>query len=76
MRDEVSETENIRRNLAIERQIVEGCDILLDVQQIFIRQGTIFSYYTFTVLFVILYLFVFFLQNYIWQHQTCSAAIF
>ncbi|XP_075257120.1 ras-specific guanine nucleotide-releasing factor 2-like isoform X7 [Convolutriloba macropyga] len=40
MRDEVSETENIRRNLAIERQIVEGCDILLDVQQIFIRQGT------------------------------------
>lgn len=40
MHDEVSETENIRKNLSIERQIVEGCDMLLDVNQIFIRQGT------------------------------------
>ena len=40
MQDEVSETENIRKNLAIERMIVEGCDILLDVNQTFVRQGT------------------------------------
>ncbi|KAH9398683.1 Ras protein-specific guanine nucleotide-releasing factor, partial [Tyrophagus putrescentiae] len=33
MHDEVSETENIRNNLAIERIIVGGCDILLDVNQ-------------------------------------------
>ena len=39
MQDEVSETENIRKNLAIERMIVEGCDILLDVNQTFVRQG-------------------------------------
>ncbi|CAL1527360.1 unnamed protein product, partial [Lymnaea stagnalis] len=39
MHDEVSETENIRKNLAIERMIVEGCDILLDVNQTFVRQG-------------------------------------
>ena len=38
---QVSETENIRKNLAIERMIVEGCDILLDVNQIFVRQGTL-----------------------------------
>ena len=37
--DEVSETENIRKNLTIERMIVEGCDILLDINQIFVRQG-------------------------------------
>ena len=43
MHDEVSETENIRKNLSIERQIVEGCDMLLDVNQIFIRQGTFVS---------------------------------
>ena len=36
---QVSETENIRKNLAIERMIVEGCDILLDVNQVFVRQG-------------------------------------
>jgi len=41
MHDEVSETENIRKNLAIERMIVEGCDILLDVNQMFVRQGTL-----------------------------------
>ncbi|XP_070543537.1 ras-specific guanine nucleotide-releasing factor 2-like isoform X2 [Ptychodera flava] len=41
MHDEVSETENIRKNLAIERMIVEGCDILLDVNQTFVRQGTL-----------------------------------
>lgn len=39
MRDEVSETENLRKNLAVERMIVEGCDILLDVNQVFVRQG-------------------------------------
>jgi len=39
MQDEVSETENIRKNLSIERMIVEGCDILLDVNQTFVRQG-------------------------------------
>ena len=43
MHDEVSETENIRKNLAIERMIVEGCDILLDVTQTFVRQGNICS---------------------------------
>ena len=41
MHDEVSETENIRKNLAIERMIVEGCDILLDVNQVFVRQGAL-----------------------------------
>ncbi|XP_055347134.1 ras-specific guanine nucleotide-releasing factor 1-like [Paramacrobiotus metropolitanus] len=41
MHDEVSETENIRKNLGIERMIVEGCDILLDVNQVFVRQGTL-----------------------------------
>ena len=37
----VSDTENIRKNLAIERMIIEGCDILLDVNQMFVRQGTL-----------------------------------
>lgn len=41
MHDEVSETENLRKNLAIERMIVEGCDILLDVNQVFVRQGNL-----------------------------------
>nr|XP_023401364.1 ras-specific guanine nucleotide-releasing factor 2 [Loxodonta africana] len=41
MHDEVSDTENIRKNLAIERMIVEGCDILLDTSQTFIRQGAL-----------------------------------
>ena len=41
MHDEVSETENLRKNLAIERMIVEGCDILLDVNQVFVRQGSL-----------------------------------
>lgn len=36
---QVSETENIRKCLAIERMIVEGCDILMDVTQVFVRQG-------------------------------------
>jgi hypothetical protein len=39
--DEVSETENLRKNLAIERMIMEGCDILLDVNQVFVRQGSL-----------------------------------
>ncbi|KAJ7417607.1 Ras-specific guanine nucleotide-releasing factor 1 [Pitangus sulphuratus] len=38
MHDEVSETENIRKNLAIERMIIEGCEILLDTSQTFVRQ--------------------------------------
>ncbi|KAG7300104.1 hypothetical protein JYU34_015643 [Plutella xylostella] len=38
MHDEVSETENLRKNLEVERMIIEGCDILLDVNQVFIRQ--------------------------------------
>ncbi|XP_053611778.1 ras-specific guanine nucleotide-releasing factor 2-like isoform X4 [Plodia interpunctella] len=42
MHDEVSETENLRKNLAVERMIIEGCDILLDVNQVFIRQGILF----------------------------------
>ncbi|XP_075964805.1 ras-specific guanine nucleotide-releasing factor 2 isoform X2 [Anarhichas minor] len=41
MHDEVSDTENIRKNLAIERMIVEGCDILLDTSQTFVRQGSL-----------------------------------
>ncbi|XP_077353907.1 ras-specific guanine nucleotide-releasing factor 2 isoform X2 [Festucalex cinctus] len=41
MHDEVSDTENIRKNLAIERLIVEGCDILLDTSQTFVRQGSL-----------------------------------
>ncbi|CAA3006359.1 ras-specific guanine nucleotide-releasing factor 2-like [Olea europaea subsp. europaea] len=41
MHDEVSETENIRQNLAIERMIINGCDILLDVNQVFVRQGVL-----------------------------------
>lgn len=41
MHDEVSETENIRKNLAIERIIEGGCDILLDVNQVFVRQGSV-----------------------------------
>lgn len=43
MHDEVSETENIRKNLAIERMIIEGCEILLDTSQTFVRQGTVFA---------------------------------
>uniref|UniRef100_A0A3P9JSY5 Ras protein specific guanine nucleotide releasing factor 1 n=2 Tax=Oryzias TaxID=8089 RepID=A0A3P9JSY5_ORYLA len=41
MHDEVSETENIRKNLAIERMIVEGCEVLLDTSQTFVRQGSL-----------------------------------
>ena len=39
MHDEVSETENIRKNLAIERLFADGCELLLDSNQVFIRQG-------------------------------------
>ena len=42
MHDEVSETEHIRANLAIERSIAEGCDVLLDVNQVLCRQGKVF----------------------------------
>nr|CAI5835544.1 unnamed protein product [Callosobruchus analis] len=38
---QVSETENLRKNLLVERMIVEGCDILLDVNQVFVRQGSL-----------------------------------
>lgn len=41
MHDEVSETENIRCNLAIEKMIVEGCEVILDANQVFIREGKI-----------------------------------
>lgn len=44
MHDEVSETENIRKNLAIERMIVEGCEVLLDTSQTFVRQGEFVSW--------------------------------
>ncbi|CAM1331460.1 RASGRF1 (predicted) [Pycnogonum litorale] len=46
MHDEVSETENIRKNLAIERMITEGCDILLDVTQVYVRQGSLIQVLT------------------------------
>lgn len=39
MHDEVSETENIRCNLGIEKMIVEGCDVILDANQVFIKEG-------------------------------------
>lgn len=55
MHDEVSETENIRKNLSIERQIVEGCDMLLDVNQIFIRQGNVIFHVKFPLLVLITY---------------------
>ncbi|CAF3690493.1 unnamed protein product [Adineta steineri] len=41
MHDEVSETEHIRANLAIERSIAEGCDVLLDVNQVLCRQDSL-----------------------------------
>lgn len=44
MRDEVSETENIRCNLAIEKMIVEGCECLLDSNQLFIKEGLLIIY--------------------------------
>lgn len=39
----MSETENIRKNLAIERMIVDGCEVLLDTSQTFVRQGKFIS---------------------------------
>lgn len=48
MHDEVSDTENIRKNLAIERMIVEGCDILLDTSQTFVRQGELLLHHPLT----------------------------
>lgn len=51
MHDEVSETEHIRANLAIERSIAEGCDVLLDVNQVLCRQGKkLFSGYPIVLL--------------------------
>ncbi len=44
MRNEVSETENIRCNLAIEKMIVEGCECLLDTNQLFINEGLLIVY--------------------------------
>ena len=43
MHDEISDTENIRKLLAIDRSIIEGCDILLDAKQTFIREGVHYS---------------------------------
>ncbi|KAK7573318.1 hypothetical protein V9T40_010509 [Parthenolecanium corni] len=45
IKDEVSETENLRKNLAIERMIVSGCDILLDVNQVYVREGRLVHYF-------------------------------
>ena len=45
MHDEVSETENIRCNLGIEKMIIEGCECLLDANQLFIREGFVISKY-------------------------------
>ncbi|CAF1584869.1 unnamed protein product, partial [Didymodactylos carnosus] len=39
--DEISETEHIRTNLAIERSIAEGCEVLLDVNQVLCRQDSL-----------------------------------
>lgn len=54
MHDEVSETENLRKNLAVERMIVEGCDILLDVNQVFVRQGKLCTRFTQLLRFMIM----------------------
>lgn len=43
MHDEISETENIRKNLSIERLFVDGCEFLLDSNDVFIREGKFFS---------------------------------
>uniref|UniRef100_A0A8C1LY20 Ras protein-specific guanine nucleotide-releasing factor 2b n=1 Tax=Cyprinus carpio TaxID=7962 RepID=A0A8C1LY20_CYPCA len=56
MHDEVSDTENIRKNLAIERMIVEGCDILLDTSQTFVRQGEILEYDSYLIVSFCLFL--------------------
>lgn len=53
---QVSETENLRKNLAVERMIIEGCDILLDVNQVFVRQGRLIGCFTLFA-FVCLHLF-------------------
>lgn len=59
MHDEVSETENIRCNLGIEKMIVEGCDVILDANQVFIKEGllnTILFYVFIIIIFVNLYI--------------------
>lgn len=62
---QVSETENLRKNLAVERMIIEGCDILLDVNQVFVRQGRLFGCFTLFA-FVCLHLFpLFFLISHL-----------
>lgn len=45
---QVSETENLRKNLAVERMIIEGCDILLDVNQVFVRQGALLKVFIYS----------------------------
>lgn len=57
---QVSETENLRKNLAVERMIVEGCDILLDVNQVFVRQGKSINILSHNLFYKNLYLKVFF----------------
>uniref|UniRef100_A0A8C9TGW8 Ras protein-specific guanine nucleotide-releasing factor 2b n=1 Tax=Scleropages formosus TaxID=113540 RepID=A0A8C9TGW8_SCLFO len=49
MHDEVSDTENIRKNLAIERMIVEGCDILLDTSLSNHTSGQVFGHLDFKI---------------------------
>uniref|UniRef100_G1RC09 Ras protein specific guanine nucleotide releasing factor 1 n=1 Tax=Nomascus leucogenys TaxID=61853 RepID=G1RC09_NOMLE len=41
MQDEVSEKENIWKKMAIERMIIEGCEILRDTSQTFVSQGSL-----------------------------------
>lgn len=55
MHDEVSETENIRKNLAIERMIIEGCEVLLDTSQTFVRQGILHLHHSIRAILVLLH---------------------
>ena len=41
MHDEVSETENIRQNLVIERLFQDGCQLILDSEEVFIKEGKV-----------------------------------
>lgn len=41
MHDEVSETENIRQNLVIERLFQDGCQVILDSEEVFIKEGKV-----------------------------------
>lgn len=67
---QVSETENLRKNLAVERMIVEGCDILLDVNQVFVRQGEYISAFSHNLLFILNILFIFLSNAYFKYKKT------